>query len=117
MESNTPETALPVTESEAPLPVENAHDIPYWHTAVLVLVLGVLSVGNAKSAHGTLSAHSLLRIYLATSPTSGSHGVHLVGVRRAGGTMRELIGGRWQRVEDFFSMSQLRSAHGSAPCW
>jgi len=102
MESNTPETALPVTESEAPLPVENAHDIPYWHTAVLVLVLGVLSVGNAKSAHGTLSAHSLLRIYLATIAYEWLFTAYIWwGVRRAGGTMRELIGGRWQRVEDF----------------
>jgi membrane protease YdiL (CAAX protease family) len=100
MESNTPEPAL--TVMAAPPPVESPCVIPYWHTAVLLLVLGALSVGNARSAHGTLSGNGHVRIYLATIAYEWLFTAYVWwGVRRAGGTLRELIGGRWQRVEDF----------------
>ena len=104
MESNTPETALPGAEPQ-PLalpPVEGPKVIPYWHTAALVLVLGALSLGNVKSGHGAHSGASHMRIYLVTIAYEWLFTAYVWwGVRRSGGTMRELIGGRWQRVEDF----------------
>lgn len=97
MESTTPSSALSET-----LPVENSHPIPYWHTAALLLVLGALSVGNAKSGHGALSSHAHVRIYLATIIYEWVFtGYVWWGLRRAGGSLRELIGGRWRTVEDF----------------
>lgn len=102
MESNTPETALPGTDEQVPVSVESPKVIPYWHTAALLLVLGAMSVGNAKTGHGAHSGISHLRIYLPTIAYEWAFTAYVWwGVRRSGGTMRELIGGRWQRVEDF----------------
>ena len=76
--------------------------VPYWHTAVLVLVLLVLSLGNAKSGHGARSGHGHLRIYLATMAYEWLlTGYIWWGLRRSGGTLRQLIGGRWDDVGDF----------------
>jgi membrane protease YdiL (CAAX protease family) len=99
---NSPETALPSAEPLAPAPVETPRDIPYWHTALLLLVLGVMSVGNAKTGHHMHSGNSHIRIYLATIIYEWLFTAYVWwGVRRSGGTFREMIGGRWQRVEDF----------------
>jgi hypothetical protein len=93
MESTTPEVTLQV---------EDSHPIPYWHTIALVLVLGVLSLGNIKSAHGALSGGAHVRIYIATILYEWIFtGYVWWGLRRAGGSLRELIGGRWKSVEDF----------------
>jgi uncharacterized protein len=110
MESTTPGTAPDATPGTAPgsapsltvtLP-EDSHPIPYWHTAALVLVLGVLSLANAKTGHGTHSGNAHVRIYLATMIYEWLFtGYVWWGVRRAGGTLRELVGGRWKSVEDF----------------
>jgi membrane protease YdiL (CAAX protease family) len=112
MENSTPESVSPdprrddaAADDAAPggvVAVESAHLIPYWHTAVLVVVLGVLSLANAKSGHGVRSGHSHVRIYLATMGYEWLlTGYVWWGVRRSGGTLRELIGGRWKSVEDF----------------
>ena len=102
MESNPSETALPAPEPAALPPVVGPRVIPYWHTAVLVLVLGVMSLANVKSDHGMTSGNSHLRIYLATIAYEWLFTAYVWwGVRRAGGTMRELIGGRWQGIGDF----------------
>jgi hypothetical protein len=78
------------------------HPIPYWHTAVLVMVLGVLSLANAKSGHGARSSQGHVRIYLATMIYEWLFtGYVWWGLRRAGGSLRELVGGRWKSVEDF----------------
>ena len=80
----------------------HAGDIPYWHTALLLLVLAVLSLGNAHSGHGAKSGQGHVRIYLATMIYEWLLTLFVWwGVRRSGGSLRELIGGRWQRVEDF----------------
>jgi hypothetical protein len=114
MESNTPDatpgtatqdTALPgtpagiaVTETLA----GQGHPIPYWHTALLVIILGVLSLANVKSGHGARVGQGHVRIYLATMAYEWAFtGYVWWGLRRAGGSLRELIGGRWQSVEDF----------------
>jgi membrane protease YdiL (CAAX protease family) len=104
MESNMPETALsgPAPQPPAPPTVETPKVIPYWHTVALLLVLGALSLGNVKSGHGSHSGASHIRIYLVTIGYEWLFTAYVWwGVRRSGGTMRELIGGRWQRVEDF----------------
>jgi hypothetical protein len=86
------------------LSVENVHPVPYWHTAALLLVLALLSWGNAKTNHAAQSGsgHSHVRIYLATIAYEWLFtGYVWWGIRRAGGTLRELIGGRWRSVGDF----------------
>jgi membrane protease YdiL (CAAX protease family) len=108
---NMPETALPSAEPLAPITVESPRDIPYWHTALLLLVLGVMSVGNARTGHGLHSGNSHIRIYLATIIYEWLFTAYVWwGVRRSGGTLRELIGGRWQRVEDFLLDIAIASA-------
>lgn len=98
MESTTPGSAL-----DERLPVGNsAHVIPYWHTILLVLVLGGCSILNIKSAHGAHSGHGQLRIYVATMIYEWLFTAYVWwGLRRAGLSLRELIGGRWKSVEDF----------------
>ncbi len=111
MESNSPEPALTGAEPLSPVTAESPRVIPYWHTAALLFVLGVLSIGNAKSAHGAHSGNSHIRIYLATIIYEWLFTAYVWwGVRRAGGTIRELIGGRWQRVEDFLLDVAIASA-------
>jgi membrane protease YdiL (CAAX protease family) len=82
--------------------MENTHPIPYWHTAALLLVLVLFSVGNARSTQAMHSgAH--VRIYLATMAYEWLLTAYVWwGLRRSGGSLRELIGGRWHSVGDFF---------------
>ncbi len=82
-------------------PSEGRH-IPYWHTALLLLILGGFSLLNAKSGHGPHSGEAPVRIYLATMSYEWLlTGYVCWGLRRAGLTLRELIGGRWNGVGDF----------------
>jgi uncharacterized protein len=93
----------PTYTANGPVPTP-ASDRPvsYWHTAVLIVVLLLLSAGNASSAHGARSGHGHLRIYLATMAYEWLlTGYVWWGLRRSGGTLRELIGGRWHDVGDF----------------
>jgi hypothetical protein len=98
MESTTPGSALNETQPEG----NPSHIIPYWHTVLLVLVLGGFSLLNTKSAHGEHSGHVQVRIYIATMVYEWLFTAYIWwGVRRAGLSLRELIGGRWKSVEDF----------------
>ena len=97
MESTTPGTAL----DPAP-PMENGRPIPYWHTAVLMLVLLLFSLGNAKSSQAVHAGHMHVRIYLATMAYEWLLTAFVWwGLHRSGGSLRELIGGRWRSVGDF----------------
>jgi membrane protease YdiL (CAAX protease family) len=99
---NVPESALPAAETPVLPPVPQPREIPYWHTAVLLLVLAVMSLLNMKSGHGRSSGDSHLRIYLVTIAYEWLLTAYVWwGVRRSGSSLRELIGGRWQSVEDF----------------
>jgi membrane protease YdiL (CAAX protease family) len=83
-------------------PRENGNPIPYWHTAVLLLVLVLFSIGNIKSSQAA-HAGSHIRIYLATMFYEWLlTAVVWWGLRRSGGSLRQLIGGRWHSVGDFF---------------
>jgi hypothetical protein len=76
--------------------------IPYWHTFALIAVLATFSVANAKASHGVRAGNAHLRIYLATMIYEWILTAYVWwGLHRAGRSMRELIGGRWMRVEDF----------------
>ena len=95
------ETNTPGTESSPP-PAARRRRVPYWHTAVLVLVLLLLSLGNARSARGAHPGHGHVRIYLATIAYELLLTAYVWwGLRRSGGTLRELIGGRWEDAGDF----------------
>ena len=83
-------------------PVESGNPIPYWHTALLLLVLALFSLGNIKSSHA-MHAGAHVRIYLATMFYEWLLTAFVWwGLRRSGGSLRELIGGRWQSAGDFF---------------
>ena len=76
--------------------------IPYWHTALLVLVLGGFSVLNVKSAHGAHSGHApCAHLPCHHGLRVAPHRIRLVGAAPRRLTLRELIGGRWKSVEDF----------------
>jgi hypothetical protein len=102
MESASPGTDNPSTLPNSTPPVESGNPIPYWHTAVLLLVLVLFSLGNLKSSHAE-HAGAHVRIYLATMFYEWLLTAFVWwGLRRSGGSLRELIGGRWRSVGDFF---------------
>jgi membrane protease YdiL (CAAX protease family) len=69
---------------------------------VLLLVLVLFSLGNMKSSQAAHSSQAHVRIYLATMVYEWLlTGFVWWGLRRSGGSLRELIGGRWHSVEDF----------------
>jgi uncharacterized protein len=115
MESSTPGTkngsapdAVPDTSAAAmpkvSWPVAGPRPIPYWHTAVLLIVLAFFSVANAQSGHSMHSGHAHVRIYLATIVYEWLLTAYVWwGLSHWGGSLRELIGGRWRRVEDFLT--------------
>src|SRR6266508_4926252 len=87
---------------ESTTPAVSGQRVSYWHTALLVVVLLVLSLGNSKSGHGIHSGHAHLRIYLVTIAYEWLlTGYVWWGVRRSGGTLRQLVGGRWDDFGDF----------------
>ena len=79
------------------------HPIPYWHTAVLLLVLVLLERGATPRAATALTPAT--RTCASTLPPWSTSGFspHTSGGDCAApeATLRELIGGRWQSVEDF----------------
>jgi hypothetical protein len=96
------DSATPVVPAGAEQTVEAPRNIPYWHTFALIAVLGVLSAGNAHSSYGAYSGQAHTRIYIATIVYEWIFtGYVWWGLSRAGLKLRELIGGRWQSVEDF----------------
>ena len=89
-------------EGAPAMPATGERRVAYWHTAVLVLVLLVLSLANTKSGHGAHSGRTHVRMYLGTITYEWLLTAYVWwGVRRAGGTLRQLIGGRWDDFGDF----------------
>jgi membrane protease YdiL (CAAX protease family) len=96
---NVPDASLPAAETPVLPLAPSTREIPYWHTAALLAVMAVMSLLNVKSGHG--HGHHQL-IYLETMAYEWLLTAYVWwGVRRSGGTLRELIGGRWRSVEDF----------------
>jgi membrane protease YdiL (CAAX protease family) len=102
MQSASPGTDNPGTMPNS-TPVENGNPIPYWHTAVLLLVLVLFSLGNIHRSQAMSSGHANVRIYLATMAYEWLLTAYVWwGLRRSGGSLRELIGGRWRSIGDLF---------------
>ena len=75
---------------------------PLWHTIVLILVLGFFSFAGAKSGHPVARA-GLVPQYVSMMVVEWlAFGYVLWGIRKGGVlTVRQMIGGRWNKVEDF----------------
>ncbi len=93
-------TSLPIPESTAP---EGRSIAPIWHTALLVIImLGISALGAGQEKAG-LSHRARVGMYVLTMCVEWlTVAFALWGVRRQKRiTVRELIGGKWQRPEDF----------------
>jgi len=75
---------------------------PLWHTIVLIVVLGAFSYLGAKSGHPVAQA-GLVPQYVSMMIVEWlAFGYVLWGLHKGGAlTMRQVIGGRWNKVEDF----------------
>jgi membrane protease YdiL (CAAX protease family) len=74
---------------------------PLWHTIVLILVLGLFSFAGAKSGHpvaraGLAPQYISMIIFEWLAFGYVVWGIHMGGVL----TVRQTIGGRWEKVED-----------------
>lgn len=86
----------PSTEIRAPRGIA-----PVWHTVLLVVALIAFSVAGADSQHGTIAAIGRPLFYLSTMLFEWGLLFYVWwGVAKRGMSMRELIGGRWERFED-----------------
>ncbi len=95
------ETVLPAETPQVVHP-EFRPRAPVWHTVLLLAVLAVLSVLNALTTHHALSSAAKIREYLFTIAFEYALVAYVWwGGRLRGVKMREVIGGRWERVEDF----------------
>jgi membrane protease YdiL (CAAX protease family) len=75
---------------------------PLWHTIVLLLILIGTSISGAYSAHIVARSGHLMAQYAAQMAWEWVLFLYVVwGVRTRGITLRNLIGGRWERFEDF----------------
>lgn len=93
-------TSLPIPESTAP---QGRSIAPLWHTALLLIImLGISALGAGQEKVG-LSHRARVSMYLLTMGVEWlTVAFALWGIRRQKRiTVRELIGGKWQRPEDF----------------
>jgi len=73
---------------------------PWWHTAIVVAVLLLLSLGGSRGKH-PLAERSRLPQYIWTMVWEWvMTGIIWLGIRKRI-RLRDLIGGRWATVEDF----------------
>jgi membrane protease YdiL (CAAX protease family) len=99
-ESSLPSTTSGNAEDPAPPPPPRIRRIPYWHTVVLVAVILLLSLGNAQ-AQNLHEGISHLRLYIGTMVYEWLLTLYVWwGLRRAGMSLRELVGGRWHSLGD-----------------
>ena len=97
------ETPVVNTEQLTPSVAEAPPSIaPLWHTLVLLLILVATSVSGAYSKHVTARSGHLVAQYAVQIGWEWILFAYVVwGVRRRGISLRNLIGGRWERFEDF----------------
>lgn len=102
----TPDVSVPAADAAAssqPI-VKPAPIAPLWHTLLITaLILGNSFLGSSKLEHvGSGSHGSRLLLYGGTFVTELVLFLLIwFGIRLRGVRMRELIGGRWNSVEDF----------------
>ena len=102
----TPDVPMPAAEAPVSVPAKTkpAPVAPWWHTLLITtLILANSFLGSSKLEHVGSGAGGK-RIFLY----AGTFILELVlvlliwfGIRLRGVRMRDLIGGRWNRVEDF----------------
>src|SRR5690242_17574200 len=82
-----------------PAPIANR-----WHTLGLLAAVLLLSfTGSSRLAQNVNHPHGRLKLYIATIVVDWVIvGYIWMGIRRRGLRLRDLIGGRWQKAEDFF---------------
>jgi membrane protease YdiL (CAAX protease family) len=88
-----------------PQPAERKLIAPLWHTAIFVLILFANSYFTAKSlpkvTHGESGRIRAIEYLFTIVWELALLLIVWFGIRLRGVTIRELIGGRWKRVEDF----------------
>jgi membrane protease YdiL (CAAX protease family) len=93
-----------VSDVQVVAPVEAPRRIaPLWHTLLLILFLGIFSAGGAQSDHPVARNHGLVPQYISMIAVEWLIFAYVVWGLRKGGvvSVKELIGGRWDKVEDF----------------
>ena len=95
---------MPPTHKSRPKPNRSRRNAallaPWWHTAILIVVLLGASLNGTRGGH-PLADHSKLPQYLWTMAWEWTLlGFIWLGIRKRI-TLRELIGGRWATPEDF----------------
>ena len=74
---------------------------PWWHTAILIAMLLIVSLNGTRGQH-TLSGGHKLALYFWTMAWEWIlTGTVWLGIRKRI-RLRDLIGGRWATMEDFF---------------
>ena len=74
---------------------------PWWHTAVLIVVLLAVSLGQAHALGGVIERHGRVSLYASTMAFEWVMVAFIwMGVRRRGVSVRELVGGKWKTPED-----------------
>src|SRR5205085_1891491 len=74
---------------------------PWWHTAVLVIMLLAVSMGQAHALGRVIERHSRISLYVSTMAFEWVMVAFIwMGVRRRGIRLRELVGGKWKAPED-----------------
>jgi membrane protease YdiL (CAAX protease family) len=93
---NTPATL------DQPPSTKPAEIAPRWHTILLVVVLLLFSLSSAFRQRQLSGERSPIPLYVATMAWQYALLAYVYfGVRRRGGGLRDLIGGRWKDFEDF----------------
>jgi len=93
-------TSLPVPESADP-PVRSI--APLWHTLLLIIIMLGISALGANQERQALSHSARVSMYLLTMGVEWLTVAFAIwGIRKQNRiSVRELIGGKWERPEDF----------------
>ena len=75
---------------------------PTWHTVTLIVVVLLFSALGAISQHPVAKSGGKIPQYAITMAWEWLlFGFVMWGVRKSGTTLKNLIGGRWEHIEDF----------------
>jgi membrane protease YdiL (CAAX protease family) len=92
-------------QNVAPSPAVTATPVevaPAWHTVLFVVIIIAFAALSARSQGEMIAKHGRVSAYLLTMAWEYVLVGYVVwGARKKGVTLRQLVGGKWQRVEDF----------------
>jgi uncharacterized protein len=89
--------AAPIISTSPDAPIA-----PAWHTAVFLVVIVAFAALSAHSQHQMLAKHGRITTYVLTMAWEYVLlGYILWGTRKRHITLRQIIGGKWNTVEDF----------------